>query len=201
MHHPKSLMVEFLKNNHLSGKAKQCVGSLDDMDNIWKRLQDNFGNTEQMLLYHFGAINKMGPMNKRKSYTEKKHYLQALINSLQDSIDLATQHNLTGELHYGPQLGKAVALLDTYLQNGWYKIISEENVGKPQRWLRLIVYLEAQLSIIQTRAFETESEELKQTVPKDDDKNPLAKGGKAKSSASGYNVTNSSAASGNSELC
>ena len=193
-HHPKSLMVEFLKNNHLTGKAKQCVGSLEDVDNIWKRLKDNFGNTEQMLLHHFSTITKMGSMSKRKSYTDKKHYLQALINSLQDALDLATEHDLTGELHYGPQLGKIVGLLETYLQNGWYKIISEESVAKPVRWLRLIVYLEAQLSIIQTRAFETESEELKQqTVPKDDEKPP--KGGKG---SSGY-VTKATPANG--ELC
>ena len=90
-----------VKNNHLSGKAKECVGSLTDMDNIWKRLKDNFGNTEQMLLHHFGKINKMGPMNRRKSYTDKKHYVQTLVNSMQDAIDLATEHDLTGELHYG----------------------------------------------------------------------------------------------------
>ena len=77
--HPKSLMVEWLKNNHLRGKAKDSIGSLDDMDNIWKRLQENFGNTEQMLLYHFAKINKMGLMNRQRSYTGKKQYLLSLI--------------------------------------------------------------------------------------------------------------------------
>ena len=48
VHHPKSLMVETLKNNHLAGKAKQCVGSVDDIDNIWKRLKNNFGNTKHV---------------------------------------------------------------------------------------------------------------------------------------------------------
>ena len=74
-------------------------------------------------------------------------------------IDLATEHNLQGELHYGPQLGKVVSLLEGYLQTGWYKIITEESVQKPHRWMRMIVYLEAQLSIIQTRASESESYE------------------------------------------
>ena len=202
-HHPKSLMVEFLKNNHLSGKAKQCVGSSEDMDNIWKRLKDNFGNTEHMLLHHFRVINKMGQMNKRKSYTDKKHYVQALVNSMQDAVDLANEHDLSGELHYGPQLNKIVRLLDPYLQNGWYKIIAEESVAKPLRWLRLIVYLEAQLTIIQTRAFETESDELQQqTTPKDPDDKLGGKGGGkvGKTPASGYNVASSAnAASG--ELC
>ena len=158
--HPKSLMVEWLKNNHLDGKAKESVGSLEDMDNIWKRLKDNFGNTEGLLLYHFGRINKLGPMRNRKSYTSKKHYVQVLINTMQDVIDLATEHELLGEIHYGPQLGKVVGLLENHMQNQWFKIITEESVIKPNRWMRMIIYLEAQLSIIQTRAFETESAEL-----------------------------------------
>ena len=70
--HPKNLMVEWLKNNHLQGVAKDCVGNLEDLDNIWHRLMNNFGNTEQMLQYQFGGINKLGPMPGRKSYTAKK---------------------------------------------------------------------------------------------------------------------------------
>ena len=199
VHHPKSLMVETLKNNHLAGKAKQCVGSVDDIDNIWKRLKDNFGNTEHMLMHHFSTINKMGSMTKRKSYTEKKHYLQAIINSMQDAINLATEHDLVGELHYGDQLRKVVGLLEPYLQNGWYKIVSEESVAKPVRWLRLIVYLEAQLSIIQTRAFETESDEFKQVLPSAEDKSQ--KGGRGGKPQSGFTVTHDSAAPATGELC
>ena len=158
--HPKSLMVDWLKNNHLKGKAKSCVGSLDEIDGIWKRLKDNYGNTEQMLLYHFDRINRLGTMNKQKSYTLKKQYLQTLINSMQDAIDLAKEHKLEGELHYGPQLGKIVTQLESYMQNAWFKLITEQSVAKPNRWMRLIIFMESQLSIIQTRAFEAESADL-----------------------------------------
>ena len=167
-HHPKSSMVNLLKNNHLKGSAKDSVGSLEDIDNIWKRLKDNFGNTEQMLLHHFGKMNKLGPMHKQKSYTNKKHYIQSLVNAMQDAIDVAVEHGLEGEVHYGPQLRKIVTLLDNNLQNGWYKLITEEATAMPQRWTRMIIYLEAQLSIIQTRAFETESAELRSTQDKKD---------------------------------
>ena len=64
-------------------------------------------------------------------------------------------------------------MLESYLQNGWYKIITQESVAKPKRWLRMIIYLEAQLSIIQTRAFEAESADLQlaqQLQKKDSDK-------------------------------
>ena len=106
--------MQYLKNNHLEGRAKDSVGSLDDLDNIWVRLENNFGNTTEMLMHHFQLINKMGHMSRRKTFTQKKHYLQALVNSMQDAIDVATEHGLTGEVHYGPQLQKVVSLLENY---------------------------------------------------------------------------------------
>ena len=127
------------------------------MDSIWVRLENNFGNTTEMLNHHFQQLNKLGHMSRRKTYTQKKHYLQTMINTMQDAIDVATDHGLTGEVHYGPQLQKVVAMLENYLQTLWYKIVTEESLAKPNRWLRMIVFLEAQLQIIQTRANETES--------------------------------------------
>ena len=86
--YPVSMLVQYLKNNHLEGRAKDCVGSLDNMDNIWYRLESNFGNTTEMLMFKFKQISKMGAMNKRKTYTQKKHYLQAVINYMQDALML-----------------------------------------------------------------------------------------------------------------
>ena len=43
--------------------------------------------------------------------------MQAIINAMQDAIDVATAHGLTGEVHYGPQLQKVVALLELSLLN------------------------------------------------------------------------------------
>ena len=110
--HPRNLKVEWLKNNHLAGKAKNCIGSLDDLERIWARLKDNFGNTEQLLLYHFGKINKLGQLSKQKSFSSKQFYVQNLINAMQDVKTLALAHKLVGELSYGPQLDKIVLLLE-----------------------------------------------------------------------------------------
>ena len=70
--HPKDRLADLLKENHLEGIAKSVVGSLDDINLIWERLKDNFGNTEEMLLFHFSKINKMGVMSKQKSLESKK---------------------------------------------------------------------------------------------------------------------------------
>ena len=112
--------------------------------------------------------------------SKQKSYLQGLVNAMQEF----SEHNLVGVLHYGPQLGKIVSLLESYLQNGWYKLITEQNVQKPQRWLRMIIYLEAQLSIIQTRAFEEDSVDLKQEPKRE---TPLPPKNNSKGSFAGFN--------------
>lgn len=52
---------------------------------------------------------------------------------MNDVKDLAQEHNLMGDVIYGPQLVKVVGLLEKHCQNEWYKMIVEENVDKPQR--------------------------------------------------------------------
>ena len=179
--HPSSTMVQWLKNNHLEGIAKECVGNLEDLDAIWVRLHSNFGNSEEMLKFHFSRICKLGPIRNRKTFTAKKLWVQVLVNTMSDVADLAAEHQLEGELHYGDQLGKIVELLDSPLQSSWYKIVATESVQKPYRWMRMIVFLEAQLSILQIRAAEMEPNSQTQQPPPRDNKsrgNPPPSGGR-----------------------
>ena len=154
INHPKTLKVEWLKNNHLEGPAKAAVGSLECLDEIWVRLKNNFGNTELMLNFKFGIIDKLGPMGRRRGFKAKKVYVQTLINVMQDVLDLAVEHSLTYELHYGQQLSKIVSLLESHYQNQWYKILADEQTVKVARWDRMLTFLNGQLTILQLRAFE-----------------------------------------------
>ena len=106
--YPKELLVEWLTNNHLEGKAKECIGSLNNLDEIWNRLRSNFGNTELLLEHQFTKIYKLGPMRNQKSYEMKRHFLQSLLNSAQDVNDIASDHSLQGMLQYGNHLQKIV---------------------------------------------------------------------------------------------
>ena len=154
---PKSSLVERLVDNHLAGIAKECVGSLDDLEAIWKRLRDNFGNIDMLLDYQFTKINQLGPMRNQKSYEQKRHFLQSLINSIQDVTDVATEHSLLGVLKFGDQLQKIVELLEPHMQNNWYKMLAEDDVRKEERWDRLLEFLTSELKIVQIRAIECSS--------------------------------------------
>ena len=152
--HPKKLLVEWLVNNHLEGKAKECVGALEDLDAIWERLKSTFGSTEQMLMHHFKKIHSMGLQKNVKTLESKMHYMQKLVNIMQDIYDLAIEHGLTPELHYGAHVPKIVMLLEIYIQNKWYKLATENKLTKPQRWQRLLDMLQSELEILKMRVSE-----------------------------------------------
>ena len=67
INHLKSLHVDFLENNHLQGKAKDCVGSLEDLNEIWVLLLSNFGDTEKMPRYQFKKVSQLGLMKSQKT--------------------------------------------------------------------------------------------------------------------------------------
>ena len=152
--YPKSLLVEWLTNNHLEGKAKECIGTLNDIDEIWSRLRSNFGNTELLLDYQFKKLYQLGTMQNLKTFESKRHFVQSLFNAVQVVGDIASEHGLKGELQYGSQLQKVVGMLEQNMQNDWYKLIAEEEIPKPARWDRLLTFLTAELKVIQIRAAE-----------------------------------------------
>ena len=157
--HPKSLLVEWLVNNHLEGKARECVGSLEDLDEIWERLKSNFGDTQELLMHQFKKITQLGPMHKQKNFELKKHYLQKLVNIMQDVYDIAVEHDLTNKLHYGNHVQKVVAILENRVQTKFCEIIAVEKVKEQHQWTRLHNLLLTELEVAQIRVsqkFESE---------------------------------------------
>ena len=149
--HPKKLLVEWLVNNHLGGQAKECVGSLEDLDEIWQRLKKTFGNTEQMLRFQIAKMKQIGPIGKAKGWEVKRNNMQKLVNTVEDVYNLAMEHGLTGELFYGNHLPKVVHILEKHVQDKWYKIVVDERLTKPGKWPRLLEFLGEELEVVQER--------------------------------------------------
>ena len=175
--HPKSLLVEFLVNNHLEGKARDCVGSLENLEEIWERLKTNFGDTQELLIHQFKKIKELGPMQRQKNFEMKKHYLQKLVNIMQDIHDLAVEHNLTNQLYYGSHIQKVVNILENRTQTKFCELIAAENVQKPQEWMRLHRLLTTELQVVQIRVSQMfESDDSGNKKSNDDQKKDSAAG-------------------------
>ena len=135
----------------MEGKARDCVGSLENLEEIWERLKTNFGDTQELLIHQFKKIKELGPMQKQKNFEMKKHYLQKLVNIMQDIHDLAVEHNLTNQLYYGSHIQKVVNILENRIQTKFCELIAAENVQKPQEWMRLHRLLTTELQVVQMR--------------------------------------------------
>ena len=147
--HPKTLLVEWLVNNHLEGRAKESIGSLDKLEDIWIRLKDNFGNVDQLLTHHIHKLTQLGSMQKIRSLDQKMFYVQNLVNVMKDTYDLAVEHDLTNDLHYGNHLTKIVAMIEKHLQSRWYKMVADEDIQKTDRWMKMHGFLRGELKILQ----------------------------------------------------
>ena len=60
----KKLLPDYLKNNYLEGAALSLVNSTDNLDNIWIRLKEAYGDTELPLGNKLHKIVKMGEIWK-----------------------------------------------------------------------------------------------------------------------------------------
>ena len=177
--HPKSLRVEWLVNNHLEGKGKECVGSLDDEEEIWMRLKKNFGNTEQILRFQLNKIKLMGGMNKIKSVESKRNFVQKMVNTIEDVCSLADDHDLTGELHYGNHLPKIVNMLERHIQDKWYRLVVDEKLSKPAKWPKLLEFLTDELEVLQERCSEMQkAEDLKSEIDNSNGSSNAGSGGR-----------------------
>ena len=62
----KRMMSNVLKNNHLGGAALFLVRSVDNIDQIWKRLKSAYGDPKLLLKKKWSETNKIRQLLKLK---------------------------------------------------------------------------------------------------------------------------------------
>ena len=71
----KKLVPDFLKNNYLEGQALVLVKNLENLEEIWARLKDAFGDPELLLRNKLENIETMGSIWKLR---DKQKLVQVL---------------------------------------------------------------------------------------------------------------------------
>jgi len=107
---PKQFLPELLKNNFLTDHALNLVRNLDDIDIIWERLKDVYGNPKMMLSKR---LLQLSTLDVSKSTRPEKAIdsLTKVINVLQDLMRLAQEHNIEEYLYYGEGLNTVYQLI------------------------------------------------------------------------------------------
>merc|ERR1712096_521712 len=62
-----NLLPDYLKNNYLDGQALQLVKEIHDLDEIWKRLKESFGDVQSLLSRKLSELDKSTPLWKVKA--------------------------------------------------------------------------------------------------------------------------------------
>ena len=86
----KSLWGDYLKKNCLSGAALNLVVKIDDVDEIWKKLTEVYGDASLMLQKKLLSLEKLTNMEKIKDDAKLLGCLTTLLNTMTELSNLAT---------------------------------------------------------------------------------------------------------------
>ena len=174
---PKSLLPDLLKNNLLEGSALALVKDVNDIDDIWKRLKEAYGDTKMMLAKKLSELNNIENFGKIKDSSKAIDTVSKLINLMKDLLQLSKRHKIQNHLFYGDGLEKIYRLMGDGRINRWLSQKSEDLEGEAL-WLELIQFLEKELKICQQKALIfAKSQDSKPKDPKDPPKPPRVAGG------------------------
>ena len=91
---PKSLLPDMLINNFLGDPALSLVKGLTDINIIWDRLIQAYGNSKILISKKFSEIKKLDPIKGKEDPAKVLQMITELINILRDLIAIAKQHDI-----------------------------------------------------------------------------------------------------------
>ena len=111
-----NLLPDYLKNNYLDGQALQLVKEIHDLDGIWKRLKESFGDVQSLLSRKLSELDKSTPLWKVKADEKLIESILRLKNLMLELKTLAESHNIQSSLFHSSNVAKAFAHLGTKRQ-------------------------------------------------------------------------------------
>ena len=149
---PTNKLADLLKHNHLANPALGLVKTLDDIGEIWKRLQQAYGDPKTILSKILTEVKNMKPICKMKGGEEVKDGLVNLINGTRDLIKVAEEHDIEAKLYNGEGLDIIYDSMGEQRVTRWITSICEEDLTDKDLWQRLLRYLERDLKVQQELA-------------------------------------------------
>ena len=149
--YPKSALPDLLKNNFLEGAALMLVRDVIDIDDLWKRLKDAYGDSKLLLRKKLSELNSVENTSKARNPSKGIDLLSQLINLMKDLLQLSKRHDIENHLFYGDGLDRIYRLMGEGRVSRWFSERDDQETGKSE-WLAVIVFLEKELKISQQKA-------------------------------------------------
>ncbi|XP_066923000.1 uncharacterized protein [Clytia hemisphaerica] len=108
---PKHLLADLLKNNYLKEPALSCVKTQDDIDEIWDRLNQAYGNVMLILQRKINQLTSSSSIQRSKDTGSIIESMTNIVNLIKDLTSLAREHHVENYLYYGVQSTKSITCL------------------------------------------------------------------------------------------
>ena len=148
---PRRMLPELLKNNFLGDSALSMVKSIDDIDEVWKRLREAFGDPKIMLERKLGDIDKINSLSKMKGCSKTIDGLQKVINLMKDLMDLSKKHDIENQLYYSDALERIVRTLGDSRATRWIAEKCDKMLSNKESWNNLVAFLEKDVKVTQQK--------------------------------------------------
>eukprot|EP00794_Sanderia_malayensis_P020664 gene20664-22704_t len=83
---PKKLLADLLTNNYLSDPALSLVKDVSEIDVIWDRLKQAYGNSKILLTKKLSQVNQFETISKMKDPSKIMASITQLINTIKDLV-------------------------------------------------------------------------------------------------------------------
>ena len=142
----ETMLADILKKNYLAGAAQTLVSKIEEIDEIWKKLTEVYGDSRLMLQNKLSSLGKISSFEKLKKDDEKiASNIMHLLNLISDLAKLAADYGLENELYHGPGLNKILDIMGKEHERKFIKSIALENISNRVKWTKLVGYLKCEL--------------------------------------------------------
>ena len=182
---PSDIVPDLLKNNYLADPALSLVKSVEDINEIWKRLKQAYGNPKILLQKKLRELNNFDTASHRKDYTKTELWMSKIIMVMKDLSKLATDHKIESLLYNGDGLDRLMKIIGEGRVTRWLaKEVDEADLSSTEdtdvdfeeeskkSWQSLTKFLEMELKVLQKKSlvFSNPSEKEKSQPKTRDEK-------------------------------
>ena len=135
------------------GQAFQIVKEIDDLNEIWDRLQQAFGNVTTMLSLKIKTLDKNEPLSKIRSEEKLVMSLTKLKNCMVELSSLAKKHSIQTELYHTSNLSKIFQLVGKQRQRKVIKNVRNTftgSVDNEQLWQNTVTLLDDEIQDVES---------------------------------------------------
>ena len=148
---PNQLLPDLLKNNFLVDPALTLVKSIDDINRIWRLLEDAYGDAKTMLAKKMQQLSKLDVI--KSNHPEKLAVsLGKIVNVIHEVMKLAKEHKIEEYLYYGSGLSTIYNLLGNNRTTKFITSIVDDDLTEKETWFRLLNFLEREKKVHQQKS-------------------------------------------------